>query len=481
MSSQQRKTPHTARGGSRRLLLVAVLLIPGVALCLLLAAAWVLLPADHCIARGVSVAGMELGGMTREHARQAIGDTLAHAEERIILSAGTLQRATSLAELGIAPDAETLARQAYLVGRQGTYLSRGFLLLRIRSRELALQPVYMMDNEQAETVLREMAHEVNRPARNASAHWDDAGGTLAVTPGHDGARLDVPASLQIIQQGVVDELEAGRPAPATLALSYGRRAAHITAEALAPVNTILSSFTTAYVSVTDRGSNIKTAAETIDGTVLLPGETFSFNKTVGPRSEKHGFLDAPIIIDGQLKEGPGGGVCQVSTTLYNAVLLADLHVTRRSHHSLPSHYVAAGRDATVSYGQINFRFKNTTAAPIVIEAQPGTHNLRVRILGQGPAPVVHIVTSDRKPQPGRTITRQDPKLPAGTKTVEKGTGGLSITVSRVIGDGPDAKTEVISHDRYSGEPTIIHVGSGAAKSAAVSTAGAQPAEATPEE
>ncbi len=215
---------------------------------------------------------------------------------------------------------------------------------------------------------------------------------------------------------VAGDLSAGQPAPNALTLPYRTKVPRITPEMLAPVDTILSSFSTSYASSTDRGSNVKTAAEAIDGTVLLPNEVFSFNQTVGPRSTDNGYLTAPVIIEGQLTEGTGGGVCQVSTTLYNAVLLADLQVTRRSHHSLPSHYVAAGRDATVSYHHIDFRFKNTSAAPIIIEAHPGVRHLTMRILGQGPVPVVHIVTSDQHPEPGRAITKDDPDAARGRET-----------------------------------------------------------------
>ncbi len=463
MTLQKRRKRKASRG--RILLLVLSL-----SLCVVLGSAvvglFMLFPADNRIARGVRVAGVSVSGMTQAEARQALATALAHDDTPITLSAGPRERTVTLAELGIAPDAEALARGAYLLGRQGSYLFRVAQLLHLRSHALVLPPAYFFNAPRADTLLRQLAHRVNRLPLDATGHWDDAAGKLVVTPGHAGAKLDIPASRKLIQALVAGDLAAGRPVPDTLTLPYRAKVPRITPADLAPVDAILGSFTTAYASASDRGSNVKTAAEAINGVVLAPDEVFSFNQTVGPRSTDNGYLTAPVIIDGQLHEGTGGGVCQVSTTLYNAVLLADLHVTRRSHHSLPSHYVAAGRDATVSYGHIDFRFKNTTDAPIVIEAHPGVHHLTVRILGQGPAPVVHIVTSDRQAEPGRTITRDDPDLPKGEKKIENGTGGLSITVSRVIGDGADATTEVISHDRYAGEPTVIHVGSGAGKAKA---------------
>lgn len=425
-----------------------------------------LLPADQRIARGVRVAGIAVSGMTRAEARQALQTALAHEEVRVTLSAGPRACTVTLAELGIAPNAGALAEGAYQLGRQGSYLSRVVQLLHFRFHETTLPAAYYCDASRVRALLRQLAHRVNRLPVDATAHWDDAAGKLRVTPSLLGAKLDIHASLQLIKEQLAGNLAAGRPLPGTLALPYRPKVPRILPTDLAPVDTILGAFTTTYASATDRGNNVKTAAAAIDGAVLLPDEVFSFNDTVGPRSADTGYLAAPVIIDGQLHEGTGGGICQVSTTLYNAVLLADLRVTRRSHHSLPSHYVAAGRDATVSYGLIDFGFKNTTDAPIIIEAHAYVHHLTVRILGQGPAPQVNIITSDRQALPGRTVTRDDPNLPVGQKKIEPGTGGLSITVSRVVGDDPDVTTEVISHDRYIGEPTIIHVGSGPAKTKA---------------
>ncbi len=441
-------------------------LVLSISLCVLLGIAlgvWALQPAGQCIARGVRVAGVALGGMTRNEARQALASALARDDAQLTLNAGPGERTVTLAELGIAPDADTLAQAAFRLGRQGNFLARLAQLLRLRFHGMTLPPAYFCDVPREQSVLRSLAHQVNREPVDATGHWDDDAGKLVVAAGQNGAKLDMPASLKLIKAQVAGNLAAGRPLPDTLALPYLVKVPRVRAEDLAPVDAILGTFSTSYAGATDRGSNVKTAAEAIDGAVVLPDEVFSFNQTVGPRSTDNGYLTAPVIIDGQMHEGTGGGVCQVSTTLYNAVLLADLQVTRRSHHSLPSHYVAAGRDATVSYHHIDFRFRNTTDAPIIIEAHAGARRLTVRILGQGPAPVVHIVTSDRQTQPSRTITQNDPDLAKGEQKIDKGRNGLSITVSRVIGDGPDATTEVISHDRYAGEPTVIHVGTGAAK------------------
>lgn len=156
--------------------------------------------------------------------------------------------------------------------------------------------------------------------------------------------------------------------------------AAITYKMLAAINGELSSFVTYYM-VGARGDNVALAASRINGTVLMPGQVFSYNKTVGPRVASDGFKPAPVIIDGELKPGMGGGVCQPSSTLYNAVLLAGLKVVERVHHGFPVHYLPPGRDATVAYGAIDFQFENSSQWPIYISAHGNGGVLQFTLFG----------------------------------------------------------------------------------------------------
>ncbi len=130
---------------------------------------------------------------------------------------------------------------------------------------------------------------------------------------------------------------------------------------------LISSFSTTYnARQKDRTTNLKLAAEKINGTVLMPGETFSYNTVVGKRTIDAGYKEAQIYVSGKVVDGLGGGICQVSTTLYNAALFANLEIVERSNHQFIPSYVGAGRDATVVYGAIDFKFKNTRNYPIKI-------------------------------------------------------------------------------------------------------------------
>lgn len=133
--------------------------------------------------------------------------------------------------------------------------------------------------------------------------------------------------------------------------------------------TVLGTYTTSYsTKQTNRCTNIRLSATAINGTVLSPGETFSFNTVVGQRTTARGYKEAHVFLDGQVTEGVGGGICQVSSTLFNAAMLADMQIMTRVNHGLPVSYVPAGRDATVSWGGPEFKFKNPYAYPVKITA-----------------------------------------------------------------------------------------------------------------
>jgi vancomycin resistance protein YoaR len=166
-------------------------------------------------------------------------------------------------------------------------------------------------------------------------------------------------------------------------------------------------------------------------------------------------------VHGELVPGIGGGICQVSSTLYNAVLRSDLKIVRRSHHAFPVHYLPAGRDATVVDGAIDFQFQNSTGAPIYIIGSAHGGRLAFTLLGKRiPGQEVRIELANHTIQPASTETRSDPTLPAGRRVVKTpGHRGHRVTVYRVVKvNGQLVKRELISRDRYRPFPTVVLVG-----------------------
>ena len=133
-----------------------------------------------------------------------------------------------------------------------------------------------------------------------------------------------------------------------------------------------------------RVHNIREAARAIDGVILGPGETFSFNEIVGPRSAEAGYLEAPVMVDDDLVPGIGGGICQVSSTLYNAVLLANLSIVARSNHSMLPSYIQAGRDAAVAYDYMDFKFRNDGSSHILVKLIVADNSITAKVYGYAP-------------------------------------------------------------------------------------------------
>jgi len=179
----------------------------------------------------------------------------------------------------------------------------------------------------------------------------------------------------------------------------------------------------------NRSINIELAAKSIDGTILLPGEEFSFNKIVGPRTPQKGYKTAHIFVEGQIRDGTGGGVCQVSTTLYNAVLRSNLEVLERHNHMFTVGYVPLGLDAAVSYGYADLVFRNNTGHPMIIKAKVSNNTLDIKIVSTNDYPglKVKLATKTISSTPRTVQFIDDPSLPAGTAIVaESGMDGYIV-------------------------------------------------------
>ena len=212
----------------------------------------------------------------------------------------------------------------------------------------------------------------------------------------------------------------------------------------------------------NRSQNIKIATTKINGTVVLPGEIFSYNDTVGYRTETDGFKLAPMYIGGKLVDGIGGGVCQVSSTLYNAVLCANLEVMeRKSHQFLPA-YIEVGRDATVADGYIDLKFKNTRKYPIKIICSAQNGVVKVKIYGrkQDTEYDIKIQTVLKEVKPYKIIYEYNRNVKKGENIVaQKGKNGYECKVYKVISlNGEIISKSLISTDTYNVMNEIIIIG-----------------------
>lgn len=230
-------------------------------------------------------------------------------------------------------------------------------------------------------------------------------------------------------------------------------------EELAKITDVVSEFSTHFPSYqTSRNTNIRLAAEKLNGQVLMPGDRLSFNTCVGRRTIEDGYKLAPVLKNGKHDTGIGGGICQVSTTMYNASLLADLKIVKRNNHSIPSVYVPVGRDATVDYGSLDLEIENNQANPIAVVSTFENGKITFRILGKkDPNKVVKITTGGHTSWGNGVKTVIDRTLPPGkTLVVEKGSAGHAITTYRTVYEnGVQVRREVLSRSIYRGSARII--------------------------
>lgn len=215
----------------------------------------------------------------------------------------------------------------------------------------------------------------------------------------------------------------------------------------------LGTFTTRYdVSDRDRSTNLVIACQKINGKVVLAGETFSYNKALGPRTAAAGYRNGKIYAGGEVVDGIGGGICQISSTLYNTVLMSNLEIVERRNHQFVTSYVPAGRDATVVYGMTDFKFKNTRKYPvrIVATAKNGIATVTIYGIKEENEYTFTFNTKTVGSIPFTTKYEEDSSLPAGTEKVkQKGANGLKTeTYMTKLLNGKPVSTTLLSRDTY---------------------------------
>ena len=237
----------------------------------------------------------------------------------------------------------------------------------------------------------------------------------------------------------------------------------------------LATFTTRYdASDKDRTTNLVLACQKINGKVIMPGATFSYNEALGPRTASAGYKNAKIYSSGEVIDGIGGGICQISSTLYNSALMSDMEIVERRNHQFVTSYVGAGRDATVVYGSTDFKFKNTRTYPVKIVASAKSGIATVSIYGIKEADREYTYSFSTKTIstiPYTTKYVEDSSLAPGKEVVkQKGANGLvTQTYMTKMLNGKVISTKLLSKDTYSAMQRIIRRGTSKASSSSTQT------------
>ena len=312
----------------------------------------------------------------------------------------------------------------------------------------------------ADAWLQRLGKRVAKPAKDATFAVD--GSHVHVVPAKPGIQLDALASTDaILKAALRRRLRVARlvvdDAPAKLSTAQ--------AQAMG-IDGVVSSYTTIYGGIPNRIHNVQLVAHLVDDKLIEPDATFSFNGTTGDRNAAKGFLEAPVIVNGEVTTGLGGGVCQVSTTVFNAAFDAGLKITDRTNHALYISHYPQGRDATVDYPSTDLKFVNDTGHWLLLRTFVGSSSLTVGLYG---TPTGRKVTSSTAPLTPHGVPpvkkTVDPSLKRGEKVVDyAGVPAMSTSVTR---DVYDRDGKLLYHDTwyssYRADPELVRVGPKPAK------------------
>ncbi len=411
---------------------------------------------------GVYIDGIHVGGMTKEEAAQAVSQVSGGEGSTfdIKVQVGSYAWPITSDTVPLYRNIDEVIAQAYAVGRMNTTVIRGTTTTPFRQRLSTVQDaltnprafytVTTYDRDVVREIIDGIAASVNREPVNASvATFDPGSKTFTFNSDESGLFIDAES----IYNQVTGRLDSGVYQD-TIWVEPDILLASVTKAELMNSFGRISSFTTNTTSSTNRNTNIRLAAEAISHKTVLPGETFSFNQTTGQRTAEKGYKPASAIGGGETFDEIGGGVCQTSTTLFNAVARANLTIVDRDPHAWPSSYVDKGEDATVNWPNLDFRFRNDTEWPIFIVANYANRKVTVEIYGRtlDEGVTIDLVseTTYVKEPPTEPLYVYNASLPVGQEkvTVKARTGYTVETYKVWYRNGKEFKREKLHTSHY---------------------------------
>ncbi len=419
---------------------------------------WGVLSADAgLVVNGVSMQEVVLGGLDRD----ACIERLTKKNEELVsfpleLRFNEQVWKVELGKLGVGLDVEGLTEDALAVGRKGLFVSQWIERRRTEQYGANLPLRLTVSEEVLEATVSELMGEFISPPVNAGFRITEQD-TVELVPDQWGTAVDFAA----LRDDILRSIQQPNLPPVHITV-INVPPEHTLVEVKAMrLNGLVSQFTTRFdPSLVDRSYNVAVAAKALDNLLIAPGEVVSFNEIVGPRSQEAGYRSALIIIDNQFEEGMGGGVCQVSSTLYNTVLLANLEIVERKNHSLPVAYVPIGRDATVVYEAIDFKFRNNTEGFLYLKTEVGNGTLTMKMFGDAVNhPKVEIRSWVTETIPARVVYEDDEMLEVGEQLVKrKGVNGYRVKAERWVWRDGRVEKQELPGSFYLPQNEVIAVG-----------------------
>ena len=433
------------------------------AICLLaMTSSMTVCAAGETILKGVSIDKLDVSGMTREEALAALESYEKNlGGQSIKLGIGDNVIEAKLSDLGVTFDNEDLVDEAIGVGHAGNIVKR-YKDQKDLQHSGKIFPLSWQTNEDTvRAYVENNCTKYDKKAQNASLTREN--GAFNFVAGTEGLELNVDSAVRTIS----DYLENSWTSDNTAVLNLETQVTEPegSAEELANIKDLLGSFTTSFsTSSSNRCKNVSSGASHINGTVLYPGEEFSAYETVSPFTEANGYAMAGSYLNGEVVDSMGGGICQVSTTLYNAVLRAELNVTERSPHSMTVHYVDLSEDAAIAGTYKDFKFVNSTEYPIYIEGYTTSDKkITFNIYGKETRDKNRTISFESQmvsETPATTILQEDAGQGIGYKTVSsKGSSGYVAELYKIVKvNGVETDRIKVNKSTYKGTNRVVTYG-----------------------
>lgn len=413
------------------------------------------------IAEGISIGGMDVSGLTEEEAEELVADYVSGLENGTLqLSFNGARTEIGFAELGFVWDNPEVVSEAAVCGQTGNLLERYLELTTLKKEGRDYEIVYHIEEGLLEAYLQEQAEEYQTEAVEATIR--KSGSSFTVTQSADGLTVDLEATMSKILSAVQTDWTGG-----TLYVDAEveiLKPTYVTEE-LQLIQDCLGDYSTTYNAANAaRTTNLTNGTGFINGEVLLPGESMSLYDYLYPCTEENGYRSAIAYADGGYVDSIGGGICQISTTLYNALLEAELKVLTRSPHSLTVSYVDPGFDSAQAEGSKDLSFMNSTDYPIYVEAWASNGTLYCALWGVETRPSNRTVRYYNnilsQVGPGEPQITEDPSLPEGTVIYDQDSYDAIVVelYKEVSVDGAVTETTLMHTDRYAASPAKIRVG-----------------------
>lgn len=425
---------------------------------------------EDTIKTGIFAGDINLSGMTESEAKAAVEEYVAGLQdvEITLLAAADTEVVVTAGDMGIVWANRELVTEAAEIGTHGNVIER-YKILKDLEHENKIYPIELSFDLQAiNDILTEKCVKYDVEAVNFSLTRVD--GEFQVVEGQTGYVLDVETSIDLINDYLIGEWDHQ---PCTIALDIAVDEPRGSIEELAQVTDVLGSFTTSYsTSGASRRANVENGCSLIDGITLYPGEEFSTYDNVAPFTQANGYYMAGSYVNGKVVDSLGGGICQVSTTLYNAVLNAELEVTERHNHSMIVSYVDPSADAAIaeSSGK-DFRFVNNLDYPIYIEGYTKDRKITFNIYGKETRDAGHEVRYESEVleviNPPADIIYADASQPIGYIVSESAHIGYKARLWKVVTEnGVEVSRTQVNSSSYKMVPRSATVGTATADPAA---------------